>query len=275
MSIRDETNTGSIACASNSQGNKKITQTLSAGDYNVVMGTTSAAGGAYSLKFRDTALSAAQSGNRVACVSGGSLTVNNLIGGHEYYTVVKGDGASDAGGYTMTMEDTVSLAAASGSTSVACAPEGTTIDGTYPAGTYYALVTGKTNGDNGPYTLKLRDVDALLDNNRLACDDNSGPNLTSAIERDLNAGTHYVVVKGNGSTAQGAYNLHIRDKNGVPDRELTCGGANEAERLTYDVQAGQDYTVHVERHASDADRPAATASSCTIRPACRRATART
>jgi len=252
LSIRDQTNTGAIACASSAEGNKKIVQSLAPGDYQVVMSTASAAGGAYSLKFRDTALSGAQNGAPVSCVASGSLTVNNLAGGHEYYLVVKGNTATDAGGYTLTMEDTVSLAAASGSTSVACAAEGMTIDGTYPAGTYYALVTGKNGGDGGPYTLKVRDVDALQDQNRLACDDNSGPNNTSVIERDLKAGTHYVVVKGNGANARGGYNLHIRDKTAVPDRELACGSSEQAERLQADVKAGQDYTVLLKGETTNA-----------------------
>jgi hypothetical protein len=243
LSIRDKSNTGSIACASSTEGNKRILQTLPAGEYNVVMSTTSGTGGPYALKFRDTALTGAENGARVACVSGGSLTVNNLAGGRQYYLVVKGDAATDAGGYKLTMEDTVSLAAASGSTSVACATDGTTIDGTYPAGTYYALVTGANGGDGGPYTLKVRDVDALLDQNRIACDDNSGPNQTSAIEKNLKAGTHYVVVKGNGADQRGAYSLHIRDADAVPSKQLVCGGANEGERLQADVRAGQDYTV--------------------------------
>jgi hypothetical protein len=89
----------------------------------------------------------------------------------------------------------------------------------------------------------VRDADAVQDQNRLACDDNSGPNLSSVIERDLKAGTHYVVVKGNGENSRGAYSLHIRDKDAVPDRELTCGGADEAQRIETNVVAGQDYTV--------------------------------
>jgi hypothetical protein len=250
LSIRDKSNTGSIACASGSDGNKKILSSLPAGDYNVVMSTASAAGGAYTLKFRDATLTGAQNGTMLGCGPSGSMVANNLVGGQEYYVVVKGDGATDAGGYTLTMEDTVSLAAASGSTSVACAASGMTIDGTYPAGTYYALVTGKGVPDAGPYTLRLRDLDALLNQNRLACDNNSGPNQTSVIERDVKPGTHYVVVKGNGANARGAYNLHIRDKDAVPDRELVCGGAGQEERVVYDVKGGQDYTVLLKGDAS-------------------------
>ena len=242
VSIRDSDSTGSIACASASVGGKKLLQTLPAGDYNVVMSTASATGGAYSLKFRDTAKASAESGSRVQCGTG-SVTVSNLTGGHEYYVVVKGNNASDAGGYNLTLEDTVSLAAASGSTSIACAADGSKIDGVYPAGTYYALVTGDNSASAGPYTLKASDVDALTDQNRLACNDDSGPNRTSIIERNVAAGTHYVVVKGKGADQKGAYALHVRDADAVPDRNLACGGAGNSERLEYDVQAGQDYTV--------------------------------
>jgi hypothetical protein len=244
LSIRDSDTTGTIACASASTGSKKILQTLSAGDYNLVASTGSAPGGAYSVKFRDTSKASAENGQRLACVAGGSLTVSNLVGGHDYYLVVKGNNATDAGAYNLTLEDTVSLSAASGSTSIACAPEGTSVDGTYPPGTYYAMVTGDSPTSQGPYTLRARDLDALADQNRLACDDNSGPNGTSVIERDLKAGTHYVVVKGKGPADNGAYTLHVRDESAVPDRELACGGiASGNERLEYDVKAGQDYTV--------------------------------
>jgi len=252
LSLRDLTNSGSIACASSSEGNKRIVQNLAPGDYQVVMATTGAAGGAYSLKFRDTDLSGVQNGAPVSCVASGSLTVNNLAGGHEYYVVVKGNTASDSGGYTLTMEDTVSASAASGSTSIACAAENMMIEGTYPAGTYYALVTGKDASDSGPYTLKVRDLDALQDQNRLACDDNGGPNNTSVIERDLKAGMHYVVVKGNGESARGAYSLHVRDVTAVPDHELACAGDEQSERLQADVRANQDYTVVLKGDAAAA-----------------------
>ena len=132
VSIRDSDTTSSIACASNTQGGKKILSHLEAGDYNLVTSRGSAPGGAYSVKFRNTATTTAETGQRLACVAGGSVTVTNLIGGHDYFVVVKGNNATDAGAYKLTLEDTVSLAAASGSTSVACAPEGTKIDGVYP-----------------------------------------------------------------------------------------------------------------------------------------------
>ncbi|MET0387322.1 MAG: hypothetical protein ABW321_15245 [Polyangiales bacterium] len=250
VSIRDAESTGTIACASASQGGKKIVQNLTAGDYNLVLSTESAVGGAYSVKFRDTARAGTENGSRIACNPGNLLTVNNLAGGRDYYVVVKGNNATDAGGYKLTVEDTVSLSAASGSTSIACAPDGSTIEGLYPAGTYYALVTGNGTSAGGPYTLRARDLDALADQNRLACDDNSGPNQTSVIERDLRAGTHYVVVKSKGAEQKGAYNLHVRDTDAVPDRQLACGGATGSERLEYDVKAGQDYTVLLKGDAS-------------------------
>jgi hypothetical protein len=252
VSIRDSDSTGSIACASAAVGGKKLQQTLPAGDYNVVMSNASATGGAYSLKFRDTAKAGAETGTRLACAAGGAVTVGNLAGGHEYFVVVKGNNASDAGGYTLTLEDTVSLAAASGSTSIACAADGSKIDGLYPAGTYYAVVTGDSGSSAGPYTLKASDVDALADQNRLACNDDGGPNHTSVIEKNLAAGTHYVVVKGKGTDQKGAYSLHVRDADAVPDRNLACGGAANTERLEYDVVAGQDYTVLLKGDAANA-----------------------
>ena len=91
-------------------------QTLQPGDYNVVLSSGTASGGAYSVTLADASHVNYQVGTPVGCAVGGPLTVNNLNAGHDYYVVVKGNNATDAGGYTLKLEDTVSLAAASGST---------------------------------------------------------------------------------------------------------------------------------------------------------------
>jgi hypothetical protein len=246
VSIRDSQLTSPVACASASIGGKKILQNLPAGDYHVVLSGETVAGGAYAIKFRDVSHFGLENGVQLACVSGAgnSLTYANFEAGKDYYVVVKGNAASESGAYTMMVEDTVSLSAAAGSTAVACAAEGSKIDGVYPAGTYYALVSGTSAGANGQYTLHVQDLDSQNDGNRLACDDNGGPNKSSAIEANLQAGTHYVVVKGKTVLDKGGYRLRVRDLDAVQDHRLACaGGTGGPARLQYDVKAGKDYTL--------------------------------
>jgi hypothetical protein len=251
VSIRDAGLTSPLSCASASIGAKKILQTLPAGNYHVVVSGESAAGGAYAVKFRDVSHFGLENGVQLACVTGAgnSLTYDNFAGNHDYYVVVKGNAAADSGPYELTVEDTVSLAAAAGSTAVACAAEGSNIDGTYPAGTYYALVSGTYDTatatyTNGTYTLHVQDLDSQNDGNRLACDDNTGPNKTSAIEATLAAGTHYVVVKGKNVLDKGGYRLRVRDVDTVQDHRLACGGGTGGPaHIEYNVKAGNDYTL--------------------------------
>jgi Lectin C-type domain len=250
LSIRDSALTSAVACASPTIGNKKILQALPAGDYHVVVSGESTNGGAYAVKFRDVSHFGLENGVQLACVSGSSLTYNSFESNHDYYVVVKGNAAGEAGPYELTVEDTVSLSAAAGSTAVACAAEGGKIEGLYPAGTYYALVSGTSAGANGTYTLRAQDLDSQNDGNRLACDDNGGPNKSSAIEANLAAGTHYVVVKGKGVLDKGGYRLRVRDLDTVQDHRLACaGGTDGTARIDYDVKAGKDYTLLVKGSA--------------------------
>lgn len=246
LSIRDASLTSPLSCASASIGGKKILQTLQPGNYHAVVSGESAAGGAYAVKFRDVSNFGLENGVQLACVSGvgNALTYPSFEANRDYYVVVKGNAASESGAYEMTVEDTVSLSAAAGSTAVACAAEGSKIDGVYPVGTYYALVSGTSAAANGPYTLHVQDLDSQNDGNRLACDDNSGPNETSAIEANLAAGTHYVVVKGKNVLDKGGYRVRVRDLNTIQDHRLACGGGSGGPaHIEYDVKAGKDYTL--------------------------------
>ena len=118
----------------------------------------------------------------------------------------------------------------------------------YPAGDYYAVVTGAGgtmtgSDDNGSYELQVRDVDAFLDYNREACDKNSGPNDTSVIEADVAPGTHYIVVKGDGPSQTGTYQLNVRDTSARPDNRIACAADADSQRIEADVKANTDYTV--------------------------------
>ncbi|HKP59924.1 MAG TPA: C-type lectin domain-containing protein [Polyangiales bacterium] len=246
VSIRDSQATSALACASSSIGARKILQTLQPGNYSLIVSSESTAGGAYSVKFRDVSHFGLENGVQLACANGAgnSVTYGNFEAGRDYYVVVKGNAATESGAYELSVEDTVSLSAAAGSTAVACAAEGSKIDAVYPPGTYYALISGSSAADGGGYTLSVQDLDAQNDQNREACDDNSGPNKTSAIETTVSAGTHYVVVKGKGLLDRGGYRLRVRDMDAVSDQRLACaGGSAGTSRLEYDVKAGQDYTL--------------------------------
>lgn len=246
LSIRDNQSTASLACASATIGNKKILQTLQPGTYRVAVSSASGTGGGYSVKFRDVTHFGLETGVQLACASGAgsSLTYPTFQANRDYYVVVKGKLATEAGGYELRVEDTISLSTAAGSTAVACAEEGKSIDGVYPAGTYYAVVSGKSMAEGGPYTLHVQDLDTPNDVNRLACNDDGGPNKTSVIEASLAAGTHYVVVKGKSPSDRGRYELRVRDLDSVSDHRLVCGGGTAGTaRFEYDVKAGKDYTL--------------------------------
>ena len=256
ISIRDDGVTRALTCANSSSG-ASITRTLDPGNYVVVLSDLDAkgaanSGGAYSVTFTDLAAAAQPSGVQLGCalntLDGGDANLDGKVdgiqvdAGQDYYVVVKGDSVADAANYTMTVEDVISSQAAAGSTPIACAAEGSAINATYPAGDYYAVVSGAAN-KNGAYELKVEDADPFADYNRIACDADSGPNGTSVIEADLQPGTHYVVVKGDGPGQSGTYQLNVRDTDARKDNRVACADTDDQERLTYNVKAGQDYTV--------------------------------
>ena len=248
VSIRDETAGGFVDCASAFNG-AKVVSLLAAGDYTAVVSGQSMGGGAYDLVVRNLDESGGTAGTPIACADD-QLDSVPVSAGQDYFLVVKGDEEA----YELSVKDDVAESGNAGDVSIACASEnaGTRITGTYPAGTYYALVTGEEDGDwdvandnddDQSYEMYFRDNGALADNNRIACDNDSGPNGTSALEADLESGTHYVVIKGEGPGDVGPYQLNIRDVDAVPDHQLDCADPSSGERIEYNVQAGQDYTL--------------------------------
>jgi hypothetical protein len=89
----------------------------------------------------------------------------------------------------------------------------------------------------------------------VACDADSGPNTTSVIDADLERGMHYVVLKGDGAGQAGSYHLNIRDVDARADNRLACANAAADETLSYDVVAGQDYTVLLKGDARSQQGP--------------------
>jgi hypothetical protein len=258
ISIRDDGASGALACANSTSGNTSIVRDLDPGDYLVVLSDQGSGGGAYNLTFKDLSSTATQIGSPLNCATG---TFDwDLEGGKAYYAVVKGTTTSDQGPYSLTVQDTASAKGEGGSTAVGCVAEGGEIDGTFPAGDYWAVVTGTANNE-GDYILEAKDPSGFADYNRVACDAESGPNGTSMIEADLQPGTHYVVVKGDGAGQRGTYQLHVRDTVSHDDKQIACSNLTEgestfdasgagAERISVghktnqvSVKAGQDYTV--------------------------------
>ncbi|HMI90319.1 MAG TPA: hypothetical protein VK509_03095, partial [Polyangiales bacterium] len=269
LSIRDDGNSRAITCADDvGAGSPKIVQSLPAGDYLVVLSDTDpesspAAGGAYSITFRDVHASGG-SGLPLSCgqnrIDGGDANGDlkpdgiAVQGGRTYYVVLKGNANGDEDSYRLTVDDVVSTQAGAGSAAIACAGEGSSVDAVYPEGDYYALVSGPSN-TKGPYDLVARDVDPFADYNRVACDDDSGPNGTSVIEAELEQGMHYVVLKGDGAGQAGSYHLNVRDVDARADNRMACADADTGETLSYDVVAGQDYTVLLKGDARSQQGP--------------------
>ncbi|MDD9946171.1 MAG: PPC domain-containing protein, partial [Myxococcales bacterium] len=252
VSLRDTTINGAVAC-SNAASGAELTQVFNPGTYTVVVSSQSAPGGNYDISFSDTASQGTTAGSLVAggCVYGGNLSDVAVSGGKDYYVVVKGDVGSGSGNYDLDIVDnTVSdteVTGQNGLGALACGGEvAGPIQGVYPPGDYYVVVTGDNSSqDSGSYTLYATDVGAYADNNFVACDDDSGPNGTSVIEADLQPGTHYVVVKGDGPADDGAYQLNVRDVDAHPDNRIACADGSGGERIEHDLEAGKDYTLVV------------------------------
>jgi len=164
------------------------------------------------------------------------LTVPTINAGQDYYLVVKGMNGN-TGNYNLNV----------GSQTVphACLPPNFQQDITsIPAGTHYAVVKGATAGT---YALSIGETGAALDN-RVACDDNSGPGTSSSLEYTVPASgvplDYYLVVKGKTIGQEGAYRVNIRDQNTRPDNWVACANSSTTMGLpTAALTAGNTYTA--------------------------------
>ena len=80
-----------------------------------------------------------------------------------------------------------------------------------PAGDYWVALKGKAATSAGTYKLNITDMSATASGAIVQCDDNGGDTPSSLIERDMQAGTYQVVLKGKTAADKGAYKLSIRD----------------------------------------------------------------
>ena len=173
------------------------------------------------------------------------LTLSLPIG--SYYIVLAGDKSNDRGAYTLSLADT------GASNVITCDDDsggsGTSeITASLVPGDYHVVVKGKGDAEAGAYSLRITDRDYWSVDHRLECDDDSGPLWASQIERSLDPGTYYVVVKGDQSTAYGSQPLRVRDIDS-PDatsHQLSCdddSGTSTGSRLELDLDAGTYWAV--------------------------------
>jgi hypothetical protein len=187
---------------------------LAAGTYYVIVkgrGTTSS--GAYTITFRDTAVSTTT--NLVSCDNDGGggttskITATLSVG--TYYVIVKGRTTTDKGAYTLSIKRQDWIDAAN---RLYCDDNGgsgsySQIEQTLAAGDYWVVVKGYRDSRKGSYVLTVQDINTPPVVAEVACDDDTSGS-TSSITQSLSAGTYYVVVKGSG-TASGPYMLTVRD----------------------------------------------------------------
>lgn len=186
----------------------------------------------------------------VACdndsgASATSVLVTNLNPGN-YYVVVKGNKSNSKGAYVISLQDD------DASNVIVCDDDlggsgSSKITAQLDAGNYHVLLKGKSS-TGGAYKLRLTDRDWYDVSHRLACDDNSGGGLDSRIDRTLQPGTYYAVVKADLAGEKGAYTLNLRDLGSTlaSSHNLACNddGSGTQSVIERDLAAG-DYWVVV------------------------------
>ena len=96
----------------------------------------------------------------------------------------------------------------------------------------------------GTYALSIGETGAAADN-RVACDDNSGPGTSSALEHTIPGGSdYYLVVKGKTIGQEGAYRVNVRDTVASPDNWVGCANSSTTLGLpTANLTPGNTYTA--------------------------------
>jgi hypothetical protein len=116
------------------------------------------------------------------------------------------------------------------------------------AGTYYAVVKGRSSSKRGRYSLAIKALDYINAANRVTCDDDSAGASQAKIEQDLVAGDYYVVVKGHSSSTYGSYTLTVQDITTPPvSTEITCNddvsASSNSSFISQALTAGTYYVV--------------------------------
>jgi hypothetical protein len=179
--------------------------------------------------------------------TGTASQITRTLNAGTYYAIIKGRTSTSRGTYRLTFRDT---AVTDVSSTLDCDDNSgsggitSKLSGYVAAGTYYAVVKGRTSTDSGAYRLNVVNLDAAAASNRLACDDNSAGSGDSQIEADLGVGDYFVVIKGTSNGASGSYSLRVSDRTNLPGF-VTCNddAVGTASRITTSLPAGNYYAV--------------------------------
>lgn len=201
-------------------GSSMIRRSLPAGDYWAVLkGKTAGASGPYTLRVLDenAAVGTILECNDDGGVDGSSLIERDLTPGN-YFVIVKGDAASDAGNHKISVRDVTNKPLHH----VTCDDDGgaaqtSRINHDLTPGTYYVIVKGDAASHAGAYSLTVQDT-ANSPLGAISCNDDGGTYKTSVISRTLSAGTYYVALKGYSASEKGAYQLTIGGGSTASDR---------------------------------------------------------
>jgi hypothetical protein len=179
--------------------------------------------------------------------SGASATsvLSTTLDPGTYYVLIKGNKSNAKGPYTFSIQDD------DAANVVVCDDElggsGTSrITAQLQAGSYHVLLKGKSS-TGGAYKLRITDLDWFDIHHRLTCDDNSGGGLDSRIDRTLQPGTYYAVVKADLALEKGAYFLNLRDLGSTlaSSHNLGCNddGSGLQSVIEQDLPAGDYWAV--------------------------------
>ena len=188
----------------------------------------------------------------IACNDNGAggtaaLVIQPLAAG-TYHVVVKGARTSDKGAYVLSMRD-VGL-----SNPIACNDDAfvsgrSRIVANLLPGDYHLVLKGARAGHEGAFAVRFRDNDWWAQTHRLACNDDVNSSYVSQLERDLTAGTYYIVLKGDLAVDQGPFMLTVRSVSSAAttSHTLSCnddlGASTTASQLEADLPAGEYWAV--------------------------------
>ena len=280
VSIKDNSvASNEIACNDDISGNvlqSTITTNLAAGTYWVIMsGRLATNQGPYAIRFRDKAWW----NGEISCndnISGTNLAsrLDYNVNPGDYWVIVKGKNTTSKGAYSLRIADLTNPP--TGPTSIVCDDNGVggtstqskIVQTSLAAGDYWVALKGKSTTGN-TYKVNLADLSAAASGARLQCDDDGGDAPRSMIERDLQAGSYQVIVKGKSASDAGPYKLFMRDVTNQPITRLNCsndGGAGTASYFENALPAGTYYAVVKGNNPADSGAYSFSVRDVTSRP---------
>ncbi|MDD9946172.1 MAG: hypothetical protein OXU20_34320, partial [Myxococcales bacterium] len=292
MVLSDDNRTASLDCANGAGtagAEASITRNLPAGTYYVGLTSSDGSTGDYHLSVQNDD-QVPTGATQVAC--GATIADQPVVAGRDYYVVVKGDDASEAGAFDLTITDVgsasnpafcgaspmapdayVEFAVTGGSRDLtftadagfvyqvfdnADSPQGGCRSGTSNAtlgtGTYYIRARGTSYGSgSGATPVSIRIEDDASDGSR-ACSEGTLGSPASLTEA-LPAGRYYIAVGGNNNALNGVagtVNLRVHDTS-VPIPTGAVQRICQTDYIDWPVTAGQDYYVVVKGDMNEGD----------------------